>query len=48
MDRREAMEERKQNIIAMLMSIYNEERIRMIETFLTLTLKREQQENKKD
>lgn len=42
------MEERKQNIIAMLMSIYNEERIRMIETFLILTLKREQQENKKD
>lgn len=41
------MEERKQNIIAMLMSIYKE-RIRMIETFLTLTLKREQQENKKD
>lgn len=48
MIRREAMEERKQNIIAMLMSIYNEERIRMIETFLTLTLKREQQEGKKD
>ena len=42
------MEERKQNIIAMLMSIYNEERIRMIETFLVLSLKREQQENKKD
>lgn len=48
MVRRDTMEERKQNIIAMLMSIYNEERIRMIETFLALSLKREQQENKKD
>lgn len=42
------MEERKQNIVAMLMRICNEERIRMIETFLALTLKREQQENQKD
>lgn len=42
------MEERKWNIIAMHMSIYNEERIRMIETFLKLTLEREQHENKKD
>lgn len=42
------MEERKRNIIAMIMSVYNEERIRMIETFLTLTLRREQRENKKD
>lgn len=41
------MEERKQNIIAMLMSIFNEERVRMIETFLMLSLKREQQENEK-
>ena len=34
------MEERKQNIIAMLMKVYNEERIKMIETFLKLTLKK--------
>lgn len=38
------MEERKQNIIAMLMKVYNEERIKMIETFLKLTLKKELQE----
>ncbi len=38
------MEERKQNIIAMLMKIYNEERIKMIETFLKLTLRKELQE----
>ncbi len=38
------MEERKQNIIAMLMKVYNEERIKMIETFLKLTLRKELQE----
>ncbi|MCX4378589.1 MAG: hypothetical protein OSJ61_20815 [Lachnospiraceae bacterium] len=38
------MEERKKSIISMLMKIYNEERLRMIETFLLLTLKREEKE----
>ncbi len=42
------MEERKKNIIAMLQKIHNIERIKMVETFLKLTLKRERQENKKD
>lgn len=42
------MKERKKNIIAMLMKINNEERIIMIEMFLKMTLKREEQETKKD
>lgn len=41
-------EERKRNIVSILMKIRNEERLKMIEAFLLLTLKREQQENKKD
>lgn len=45
---RKSLDERKKHIIAMIMEIYNEERIRMIEAFLKLTLKREQQVNEKD
>lgn len=41
-------EARKKNIVSILMKIRNEERLKMIEAFLLLTLKREQQENKKD
>ncbi len=42
------MDKRKENIINMLMKIHNQERIRMIEKFLMLTLKREQEEIEKD
>ncbi len=42
------MDKRKENIINMLMKIHNQERIKMIEKFLILTLKREQEHNEKD
>lgn len=45
--RGKTMEEMKKSIIDMLQKIHNVERIRMVETFLKLTLKREQ-ESKKD
>ena len=38
------IEDRKNSIISILMKIYNAERISMIETFLLLTLKREEKE----
>ncbi len=38
------IEDRKKSIISILMKIYNAERLRMIETFLLLTLKREEKE----
>lgn len=44
MGNEKTMEERKKSIVSMLMKIYNEERLRMIETFLLLTLKREERE----
>ncbi len=44
MDNERTIEERKKNIVSILMKIYNEERLRMIETFLLLTLKREETE----
>ena len=44
MDNERRIEERKKNIVSILMKIYNEERLRMIETFLLLTLKREETE----
>ncbi len=44
MDNERTIEERKKNIVSILMKIYNEERLRMIETFLLLTLKREERE----
>lgn len=44
MGNEKAIEERKKNIVSILMRIYNEERLRMIETFLLLTLKREELE----
>ena len=44
MDNEKTIQERKNNIVSILMKIYNEERLRMIETFLLLTLKREETE----
>lgn len=44
MDNERTIEERKKNIVSILMKIYNAERLRMIETFLLLTLKREERE----
>ena len=44
MDNERTIEERKKNKVSILMKIYNEERLRMIETFLLLTLKREETE----
>ena len=44
MDNERTIEERKKNIVSILMKIYNEDRLRMIETFLLLTLKREETE----
>lgn len=48
MNKGKTIEERKKHIVAILMEIFDEERIKMIETFLILTLKREQAENEKD
>lgn len=44
MGNEKAIEEMKKSIVSMLMKIYDEERLRMIETFLLLTLKREEKE----
>lgn len=44
MSSEKAIEQRKKNIVSVLMKIYNEERLRMIEKFLILTLKREERE----